>query len=296
MKRIRFGLCCLFISEPIKFKTIRYSYFSKLSKQEQIEKIDKTILWNLDSLEKALLFCRNNGIGCFRITSTFLPLFTHPKIKYDIKDLPHYKEIKTKFSKNKIFSKSNNIRLTLHPDQFTVLSSPKPEVIKNSINNLMYHAYLSNLLDVDVINIHIGGAYGEKKSAIKRFEKNFRILPSDIKDKLTIENDDIIYTPSDLLPLFQKYNIPLVYDVHHHRCNPDEMSINEASVKAYRTWNREPVFHISSAKNDSLQKSHSDYIKTEDFPTIWKKMAPLTVEVEAKSKELAVLDLIKKIY
>ena len=90
----------------------------------------------------------------------------------------------------------------------------------------------------------------------------------------------------------------MVYDVHHHRCNPDEYSVEEATALAMATWHnlgREPYFHISSPKNGWLKgppKPHADYIDPADFPPCWKGHA-ITVDVEAKAKELAVFRLMK---
>ncbi|MEZ6047378.1 MAG: hypothetical protein R3C11_17705 [Planctomycetaceae bacterium] len=61
-----------------------------------------------------------------------------------------------------------------------------------------------------------------------------------------MENDDVTYTPADLLPLCQETGIPLVYDAHHHRCNADDLSEEEATQAALQTWNREPMFHLSA--------------------------------------------------
>ena len=89
--------------------------------------------------------------------------------------------------------------------------------------------------------------------------------------------------------------IPLVYDVHHHRCLRDGLSVERASELAVQTWNREPVFHISSPLNGwngAAVNKHHDYIDQRDFPECWLNLN-ITVEVEAKAKELAVLKLKK---
>ena len=92
----------------------------------------------------------------------------------------------------------------------------------------------------------------------------------------------------------------MVYDVHHHRCNPDELTIEEATKHAVRTWQelgREPYFHLSSPKNGWLEgspKPHADYIDPADFPLCWKNYN-ITVDIEAKAKELAVLKLMKEL-
>ena len=90
----------------------------------------------------------------------------------------------------------------------------------------------------------------------------------------------------------------MVYDVHHHRCNPDELTVEEATshvIQSWNTLNREPYFHISSPKygwHDGSPKPHADYIDPADFPSCWKKLR-VTIDVEAKAKELAVLRLMK---
>ena len=245
------------------------------------------------------LFCFENKIGSFRVTSSFLPLYTHPILGYAISDLPSKDEILAKFLQNKRFAEQNNLRLTLHPDQFVVLNSNREEVVQSSIKELLYHDILADCLGADVINIHLGGVYGDKKESIKRFKKEYLYLPLSLKEKLVIENDDKSYTPEDLLPVCESLGVPLLYDVHHHRCNPDSSSVEEASLRAYHTWNREPVVHISSPKDEYGQKgqmSHAEYIRSSDFPELWKSLVPLTVEVEAKAKELAVFDLMESAY
>lgn len=87
--------------------------------------------------------------------------------------------------------------------------------------------------------------------------------------------------------------MPLVYDVHHHRCLPDGLSIAAATERARKTWKSEPLFHISSPLHGwegPKPERHHDYINPADFPKVWLGW-PLTVEVEAKAKELAVAQL-----
>jgi UV DNA damage endonuclease len=149
-----------------------------------------------------------------------------------------------------------------------------------------------------VINLHAGGAYGNKKKSLDRLQENVKKLPESISRRLSLENDDISFTPADLLPVCTKLRIPMVYDVHHHRCNKDELSIEDATSQAMETWNnlgREPYFHISSPKygwHNGSPKPHADYIDPADFPSCWQELR-VTIDIEAKAKELAVLQLMK---
>ena len=256
-------------------------------------------LHNSESLLQAIEYCADNGILSFRITSTLMPLYTHPQCKYSIEQLPSSDQIVAILEECGRQAKENKIRLGFHPDQFVVLNSPKEDVVEKSIEDLSYHADLAELLGADSINIHGGGVYGDKGLALKRLQAVLAKLPKRILSRLTLENDDKSYTPSDLLPVCQAMGIPLVYDVHHHRCLPDTLDEEEASKRAYVTWDREPLFHISSPKEgwDGPKPSrHHDYIDIEDFPALWKEMLPLTVEVEAKAKERAVKRLCNEVY
>lgn len=109
-----------------------------------------------------------------------------------------------------------------------------------------------------------------------------------------MENDDETYTPADLLPLCRAEGVPLVYDAHHHRSLPDDLSVEQATEAARATWqNRELLFHLSSpieGWSGSQPERYHDYIDSKDFPSAWRGW-PMTVEVEAKAKELAVFRL-----
>jgi UV DNA damage endonuclease len=104
-----------------------------------------------------------------------------------------------------------------------------------------------------------------------------------------LENDDRVYTPSDLLPICAATGIPFVYDVHHHRCLADGRTVEAITEHALATWNREPLFHLSSPKDgwqSANPRPHHDFIDPADLPSCWLPLT-ITVEVEAKAKELA---------
>jgi UV DNA damage endonuclease len=290
---IRLGLCCKFLREPITFRTTTATSLLKLERQAALEKVSQICLENAIALQKALQYFADHHIGAFRLNSQILPVKTHPKAGYDIAELPDAQQILAQFRRSSEFARKHNVRLSFHPDQFVVLSSPNPDVVSRSVAELEYQAEVAAWIGADVINIHGGGVYGEKGEALKRFAKHLNLLSENTRQKLTVENDDKSYTPSNLLPLYQAEEIPLVYDVHHHRCLPDGKSVEEITEAAVNTWNREPVFHISSPLEgwDGPKPSrHHDYIDARDFPECWKDL-DMTVEVEAKAKELAVLQL-----
>jgi len=287
---IRLGLCCKFIEEPIRFRTATVTGLSRLRRGDALERISNLCLHNAGALAAALEYCAANGIGDFRVNSQILPVKSHPQVGYAMSHLPQGKTIVERFRDCGRFANEHDIRTTFHPDQFILLSSPDAGITRRSIAELKYQVEVAGWIGADVINIHGGGAYGDKQAALDRVRRNVDRLPDRIRSRLTFENDDRVYTPADLLPLCRDLKVPLVYDAHHHRCLPDELSVEDATEQAVATWNREPVFHISSPRDGWRSRNpayHHDYIDPQDFPRCWLAL-DATVEVEAKAKEKAV--------
>lgn len=300
---IRLGLCCIFLKEPVKFQHTTARIVKALGdRDEQILKLSAVAWHNSRALLEAVKTCKRLNIGAFRVLSQILPLYSHPECGYELDALPAAPEIRRNFAAVKKFAGDNNIRLSLHPDQFNILASPRAEVVASSIRELAYQCLAAELIGADSVNLHLGGVYGDKKATLKRFLDTFESVPDLIKRHLTLENDDISYTPEDLYPLCMETALPLVYDVHHHRCLPDRLSVAEATAKALATWKqagREAHFHISSPRNGwgtGNPRSHADYIDIGDFPEEWGGLsADFTLDVEAKAKELAVMKLSRQL-
>jgi UV DNA damage endonuclease len=291
--KLRLGLCCRFVRQPISFRTTTATSLLRIEPADQQLKLSGLCRANAESLLMALQYCAHNEIGCFRIGSSILPVKTHPQVGYSVDDLPDAEVIISAFRCCGTFAAEHGIRTVFHPDQFVVLSSPREDVVEKSIKELENQAEVADWVGADVINIHGGGAYGDKAAALARFIRNVNRLPYAVRSRLTIENDDKVYTPKDLLPLCRATGVPLVYDVHHHRCLPDGLTIEQATDAALCTWRREPLFHISSPLegwSGTKPQRHHEYVDLSDFPDCWRQHR-ITVEVEAKAKELAVLRL-----
>ena len=142
------------------------------------------------------------------------------------------------------------------------------------------------------INIHIGGAYGNKHDAMLQFCSNFFKLSRNAQKRLTVENDDksAMYSVKDLFENIYPYiKIPIVFDYHHHSIYPNNLTQQEAFEMAYSTWTILPVFHYSESGLNGI-RSHSDYIKNNSISTYGKDCFLM---IEAKSKDLAVLEILK---
>ena len=293
-KGIRWGLCCLFVHEPFRFGVRTAAHLKKFDRARQLALLAESVLANGRALVQAIEFCHTAGIGAFRVNSRIFPLKTHPEVGYRLVDLPGHAEIEAVYRLAGETAARLDIRLSLHPDQFTLLSSPDEGVTARSVAELVYQAGVAERIGADAITLHGGGAYGDRRAALARLEANLERLPETVRSRLVLENDDRIYTPADLLPLCARTGLPFVYDVHHHRCHPDGQSIEAVTEQALATWLREPLFHLSSPRDGwqgANPRPHHDYIDPGDLPACWAGRQ-LTVEVEAKAKELALQRLI----
>ncbi len=295
---LRFGLCCVFSHEPIRFRYTTAKALAHLGRMDQLSKLSELCLTNVKSLLAAVETVSRLGIGAFRVLSPIFPRYTHPEVGYALDELPDAAAIRSLLSEVKEFGKKRDVRLSFHPDQFVSLSSPRPEVVENSLRELEYQGFVADLIGAEVINVHGGGAFGDKAAALQRFRENFGRLSTRVRERLTLENDDVVYPVADLHPLCRDLGLPLVYDVHHHRCLADGLSIEQATRLAIETWEnagREPYFHISSPAHGWQGRNlrmHADFVNPLDFPEEWKDLSA-TVDVEARAKELAVMKLMR---
>ena len=251
---------------------------------------------NTKDLFKIIKWNNENGFNFFRITSNLFPWCS----EYDLKDMPDYEEICSILSNVGEYVKENDMRITSHPGPFNVLTSPHPHVVENCINDLSIHGEVFDMMNLsrtpyNKINIHIGGAYGDKVSAMERFCTNFHRLPDSVKSRLTVENDDkaSMYSVVDLYEgVYCKIGIPIVFDYHHHRFCTGGLTEEDALEVAISTWNNiTPVVHYSESRNieqedDKIRpQAHSDYVY--DYIDTYGNR--VDIMVEAKAKELAVL-------
>ena len=290
--RLRWGLCCQFLDSPITFRTATHGYANGLGLRIRREYLAEIAAHNADALAAAVERCHELGIGAFRLNSQVLPLATHPITGYSLERLDPSGAIAGAFEWAGALARAYDVRLSLHPDQFVVLNSEREAVVRSAVQELEHQATIAELIGADVICLHGGGAAGGVNLAVERLERGLELLSPRVRDRLAFENDDRCFTPRSLLPLCQRSGVPLVYDVHHHRCLSDGLSIEEATELAAETWTgREQYCHLSSPKegwDGPNRRAHADYIDPADFPGAWLGR-DMTVDVEAKAKERAVL-------
>lgn len=300
--RIRFGYVSTALSlwESSPSKTITFTNWKKLSKEERIPRLVELAKLNLHNTKRALMYNVAHEIDLYRLSSSIVPLATHPEVNWN-----YMSDLKEELKDVGDFVRTHKLRLSFHPNQYTLFTSDKKQVTLNAVKDMEYHYNIlagMGIEDVSLINIHVGGAYGDKLEAIKRFDESIQLLPSNVKSRMTLENDDKTYTASETLAVCKRHSIPLMFDYHHHMANLSEESIEDLLPAVFETWDNFgiiPKVHISSPKSEKQFRHHADYVDLEfilPFLKVAKSIGrDFDMMIEAKEKDRAALKLVEDI-
>lgn len=300
--KIRFGYVgnALGLWDASPSKTLTFTRYSTLPINERIEKLKSITAQNLQHTKRILYYNIAHEIELYRFSSSLVPLATHPEVMWDF-----LTPFKNEWEEIGNLVQNFKLRVSFHPNQFTLFTSQREEVTTNAVRSMEYHFRMlkaMNILDTGLINIHIGGAYGDKTASLNRFHQNLKKLPKEIKKQMTLENDDKTYDVRETLITCEKENIPMVLDYHHYMANNVESDLPLYLDRIFKTWNTfniVPKVHISSPKSDQAYRSHADFVSL-DFVLPFLKMAKelnkdFDIMIEAKQKNLAMLKLVDEI-
>ena len=289
------GYACINMTLRKDKITTNRSMIKRTFLKEGIRRSSDLALQNTRDLIEIIKWNHKNEFKLFRMTSDLIPWAS----EFSLSSMPDYRKISMLLNGAGNLAAKYGQRITSHPGPFNVLVSPNERVVNNTIRDLSIHGEIFDLMGLsrtpyNKINIHCNGVYGDKQSAMDRFCKNFERLPESVQTRLTVENDDkaSMYSVKDLMYIHERIGVPIVFDYHHHRFCTGDLTEQEALELAMSTWGGiKPVVHYSESKTledeTSKPQAHSDYI----YSKIDTYGHDLDIVVEAKAKELTVLNL-----
>lgn len=300
--KIRFGYVSTAITlwDASPSKTLTFTRYQQLSEEDRKEKLLELTKQNLQHTLRMLYYNLAHEIELYRLSSSLVPLATHPEIFWDF-----VTPFQSEWKELGDVIKKNQLRVSFHPNQFTLFTSPKATITDNAVIDMEYHYRMFEAMGVEdrgMMNIHIGGAYGDKVETIVRFHENLKKLPLHIKRAMTLENDDKTYNAEETLIACEKEKVPFVFDYHHHMANLCETPLEELLPRIFQTWDHVdlvPKIHISSPKGEKEFRSHADFVDLEFIMPFLKMLKELGQDVdfmiEAKAKDQATLKLVEDI-
>jgi len=313
--KVRFGYVAMSVhlENASPSRTMTMATFSKLADREAgLRRLEKIAEENLHNTLRQLKHNRYSGVHVYRMTSKLIPLATHE----DLRDWDPYPALAPAFAEVGAFIREHEMRVSFHPDHFTVLNTPRKEVFEKSLQDLDHHVRMLEAMGLDVRalnNIHVGGSYGDKVTAGKRFVEQFRGIEPRIAKRITLENDDKTFTAAETLAIAEEVGVPMVLDIHHDWVNPGNEKAEELWPRILRTWDAlewnvehaasprrlPPKIHVSSPKSESDPRGHADYVEPgpllEFLLGIAEQTPELDVMIEAKKKDDALLQLMERL-
>lgn len=190
-----------------------------------------------------------------------------------------------------------DIRTCFHVTYYCILNSPNTEVLEKSIDELrclcLFDRYAGG---GNHIELHAGGAYGDREAAIQRFIKVSTSLDDELFRMLRLENEEHpgkIGTIAELMRISRETGIPLLFDVAHYRVNPLEKRLNARNIvsRFLETWQGAttfPVLHYSTTLPDKGTHLPVNPAEFWDFIGSLEGLA-FDVMLETKEKEKDVL-------
>ena len=270
-------------------RTFRLRSYSEWRLKETVEN-------NLDCLLKVLRFNEEHKILFFRITSDLVPFASHPVNTFNWQAC-----FRSQFQEIGDFIRKNRIRISMHPDQFTLINSVDDDIFKRSYKELAYHAQILDSMKLDSsakVQIHVGGVYGDKKKSIERFVRRFFELEDWIRHRIVVENDDRLYNLKDCIRVSGETHLPVLFDVFHHRINSSGESAKIALQLASETWKKTdgiPMVDYSSQRIGASLRQHAESIDLRQFRNFLKETFPVDFDVmlEIKDKEKSAIKAVR---
>ena len=236
--------------------TTTISWLNKQSRDVAEQRLWDLMVGNIEATRKLVerVSTLDAPLRMVRISSDILPAYTHADFAsyWRKPDVISYAE--THFKRVGDIARNSNIRLSMHPGQFTVLASDNPGIVGRSIDEFEYHADIARYMGYGKsfqdfkINVHISGKQGPQgiRNAYKR-------LSPEARNCITIENEENSWGLNDCLDLGDI--LPIVLDIHHHWIREGEyIAANDPRVlRVVESWRGlRPTLHYSVSREDYL--------------------------------------------
>lgn len=263
---------------------------------------------SLAYLRDIFLYLRESGIKMYRMSSDLAPYVTHPELTQFHNQI---QDCADELAAVGEMARQGGLRLSFHPAAFIVLNAADEAIAQKSVADFEAQSRMLDLMGLGaeaVVVTHVGGVYGDKVGAMRRFVERYRALSEPVKRRLVLENDERNYTLGDAYAIHEQTGIRLVFDQLHEQCNPTPgLTPRESLQRALDTWpaGQTPKVHYSTTRTAMVEtgegrlqaprlSQHADLIDPFAFVEFVRRAEGLRdfdVMLECKAKDIALLRL-----
>ena len=301
------------IQRPLNTRSTTVAWLNRQTKEVAEQRLWDIMVHNIQSYYNLIEYVGglDNELRMVRLGSDVLPVYTEPTWSYfwrkdDVREYceKHFRPVGD-------LARKLDVRLSMHPGQFTVLASDNPDIVERSIEEFEYHVdcirwmgYGQQFQDFKC-NVHIAGRKGPAgiQAVLPR-------LSQEARNTITIENDENSWGIEASLEL--RKHLALVLDIHHHWVKTGEyiLPTDDRFSRIVESWRGvRPVIHYSVSREDILidhdvntlpdmeklleqgykkqkLRAHSDYMwnnAVNDWALSFRDYADIMVESKAKN-------------
>ena len=249
------------LQRPLTEKCTTVAWLNRQSKDVAEERLWDIMVHNAAAAKRLVEYVGSlpHELRMVRLGSNQLPMYTQPAWSYywRLPDVKRYAE--RAYAEVGKVARELDVRLSMHPGQFTVLASDNPDIVERSLEEFEYHADIIRWMGYGQrwqdfkCNVHISGRKGPAgiRDILPR-------LSPEARNTITIENDENSWGLDASLELAK--DVPLVIDIHHHYVKTGEY-IEPDDDRIYRiidSWRGErPAMHYSLSREDYIKDASS---------------------------------------
>ena len=258
------------IQRPLNTKSTTVQWLNRQTKEVAEQRLWDIMVHNIDAYRRLIEYVGSlpQGLRMVRLGSDCLPVYTQQDWRYywRLSDVIAYAE--REFAKVGEIARRLDVRLSMHPGQFTVLASDDADIVERSIEEFEYHTDIIRWMGYGrkfqdfKCNVHISGRQGPAgiKAALTR-------LTPEARNCITIENDENKWGLEHSLELAD--DLALVLDIHHHLCREGEyiQPTDDRFKRVIDSWRGvRPAIHYSYSREEWV--GHIDTNTKPDFPAL----------------------------
>ena len=310
------------IHRPLNTRSTTVAWLNRQTKEVAEERLWDICKHNIQSYYNLIKYVGGlqHELRMVRLGSDVLPVYTEPTWGYFWKLPDVRKYCERALAPVGELARSLDVRLSMHPGQFTVLASDSDDIVNRSVEEFEYHVDVARWMGYGrqfqdfKINVHISGRKGPAGI--------LNVLPRlspEARNTITIENDENSWGIEASLEL--RKHLALVLDIHHHWVKTGEYirPTDDRFSRIIDSWRGvRPVIHYSVSREDILVdhdlntlpdmeklleqgykkqklRAHSDYMwnnAVNDWALSFRDYADIMVE--SKAKNLASIKLFEE--
>jgi UV DNA damage endonuclease len=245
------------LQRPLNTRSTTVQWLNRQSKADAEERLWDIMRHNIQSYYNLIKYVGSlpNELRMVRLGSDVLPVYTEPTWCYFWRNPDVRQYCEREFARVGALARELDVRVSMHPGQFTVLASESDDIVNRSIEEFEYHVDVIRWMGYGVkwqdfkCNVHISGRRGPDgiRAVLPR-------LTPEARNVITIENDENSWGLDASLEL--EKDLALVIDIHHHWVRTGEYikSTDDRVKRVVDSWRGvRPAMHYSVSREDVLE-------------------------------------------